>query len=314
MKRKQIFFLLIPLLLLLASVSLSLSSEKDTTKESDEKKGYIGAATCQGCHETQYESYKKSIHSKKQVKGPAYKEACETCHGPGAKHVEKGGGRGVDIFDFGKKVDGTARAARCLTCHEETRHLANWSLSKHSIAGVSCNDCHSVHSPRDKNLKIDQPDLCYGCHMNIRMQMNKQSHHPVKEGRISCSNCHDPHGTFGDHMIKADTVNELCYTCHAEKRGPFLWEHAPVEENCLNCHNSHGSNHNKLLVRKPPQLCQSCHAENGTGHASNMYTAFETFNGAATGSKNRMFTRGCVNCHTNIHGSNSPASGQRFVR
>ena len=28
----------------------------------------------------------------------------------------------------------------------------------------------------------------------------------------------------------------------------MLWEHAPVRENCLNCHESHGSNHDKLLV------------------------------------------------------------------
>jgi DmsE family decaheme c-type cytochrome len=311
MKQKMIILASLLLLFLLGSVSFSMSSN-DTT--ADEKKGYIGATTCKGCHETQYESYAKSIHSKKQVKGPEYKEACETCHGSGAKHVEKGGGRGVDIFDFGKKVDSKARAAKCLTCHDQTPHLANWDQSRHGAAGVSCNDCHSVHSTGDKNLKQQQPDLCYKCHQNVRSQVSKQSHHPIKKGQVVCSSCHDPHGEFGSKMIKADSVNELCYKCHADKRGPFMWEHPPVEENCLNCHVPHGSNHNKLLVRKSPQLCQSCHAT--SGHPSNLYSRYETLQGPGTSNKVRMSLRGCVNCHSNVHGSNSINStrGQRDVR
>src|SRR5271157_1525791 len=120
MQKKYIVFLLIPLVFLFTFVSMSRSSEKET-KETTEKEGFIGAETCKGCHETQYETYAKTVHSKKQVKGPASQDACETCHGSGAKHVEKGGGRGVDIFAFDKKTDPRAKTAKCLSCHEEQR-------------------------------------------------------------------------------------------------------------------------------------------------------------------------------------------------
>jgi len=279
----------------------------------DEQKGYIGAATCKGCHETQYASYSRTVHSKKDAQGPEYKEACETCHGPGAKHVEKGGGRGVDIFDFGKKVDPQARSAKCLSCHEETKQIAFWNMSKHKSEDVACNDCHDVHSTHTKYLKADQPALCFECHKDIRAQSNRQSHHPLKEGKIYCTSCHDPHGEFGTKMVKADAVNELCYKCHAEKRGPFMWEHPPVEENCLTCHTPHGSNHAKLLNSRLPYLCQSCH--DWTQHPSSIYTSFETFKGTAASGKNRMMARSCLNCHTAIHGSNGPSShGLHFVR
>jgi DmsE family decaheme c-type cytochrome len=225
--------------------------------------------------------------------------------------VEKGGGRGVDIFDFGKKVDPQARAGKCLACHEETKNLAFWNMSRHKSEDVACNDCHTVHGHGEKYLKAEQTTLCFECHKDIRAQSNRQSHHPLKEGKIACSSCHNPHGEFGTKMVKADSVNELCYKCHAEKRGPFMFEHPPVEENCLNCHTAHGSNHSKLLTTRTPQLCQSCHE--WTRHPTTPYTQFDSFKGAVP--SNRMLARSCLNCHTTIHGSNGPGGrGLHFVR
>jgi DmsE family decaheme c-type cytochrome len=309
MKRKHLLLLLFPIAFLVLSVSFTLSSEKDLPAI-DGKQGYVGAETCKGCHETQYASYAGTIHSKKAIKGPESQDACETCHGGGAKHVEKGGGRGVDIFDFGKKVDVKARSAKCLSCHEETRQMSSWNMSKHKIKGVACNDCHSAHSGKEKSLKEETPNLCYTCHRDVRSQSGKQSHHPIKEGLINCSSCHDVHGSFGNKQIKADTVNELCYKCHADKRGPYMWSHPPVEENCLTCHKPHGSNHSKLLTKRPPELCQSCH--DWTQHPGSPYTSFDTF---GAGHSNRLIARSCLNCHSQIHGSNGPsARGLHFVR
>ena len=82
-------------------------------------------------------------------------------------------------------------------------------------------------------------------------------HDPVEPGivatrHVECVDCHNPHGSPTKPLLKADNVNTVCYACHAEKRGPLLWEHAPVRENCLNCHSPHGSNHDKLLVASRP--------------------------------------------------------------
>jgi DmsE family decaheme c-type cytochrome len=274
--------------------------------------GYVGVETCRGCHAEYYDSYVKNVHGKKAVTGsPATRNDCESCHGPGAAHVDRGGGRGTGIFTFDEKADPKEKAAKCRACHDDSRHLAFWDLSKHKTAGISCDNCHSSHTGGHKNLKAPQPELCYSCHRDIRSQANKQSHHPIREGKISCNDCHDPHGSFGQKMIKADVVNELCYKCHAEKRGPFMWEHPPVEEDCMVCHTPHGSNHSKLMVRKTPQLCQSCH--DWSRHPGTPYTQFESFTGPSI--SNKMVGRNCLNCHTNVHGTNGPSKrGLRFVR
>ena len=277
----------------------------DQVKGSD---GIVGADICKGCHEDHYKSYLASTHSKKSIpNSPASKDACESCHGPGAAHVEKSGERGVGIFIFSKKIaDAKSKSAKCLSCHGESKDLSLWAQGRHVVSDVSCDNCHTVHSGARKNLKATQPDLCNICHRSIRAQQNKQSHHPIREGKLKCTDCHDHHGGFGPRMVKANSFNDLCYQCHAEKRGPFMWQHPPVEENCLSCHTSHGSNHSKLLTSKVPQLCQSCH--DWTQHPGTIYTKFETFQGTATSRKNRMVARACLNCHSNVHGSNAPAS------
>jgi len=264
---------------------------------------YAGIDTCLGCHDDKAEGFNNSLHGKKiNPRTPAAQEGCESCHGPGMEHANKGGGKGVGgIFSFDKKLDADSRAAKCLACHAETTHLAFWDNGRHKSAGIACNDCHSIHHGGEKLLKAAQPDICFSCHKDIRTMVNKQSHHPIKEGRMSCTSCHNPHGGFGEKMIKADSVNDLCYECHAEKRGPFRWEHPPVVENCLNCHQVHGSNHNYMLVRKPPQLCQSCHES--FPHAWTLYNSTNAFKGSSPDS--HFVARACLNCHTNIHGSNS---------
>jgi len=263
---------------------------------------YAGSDACKACHADQHASYSKAMHAKKDVKGsPANQFGCESCHGAGSGHVEKGGGKGTGMVAFSRKADARDNSSKCLSCHEESKQLAFWDNGRHKSAGVSCPDCHSAHGNAEKMLKSSQPDLCYGCHKDIRMMSNRQSHHPVKEGKMKCTDCHDPHGGFGDKMVKADSVNELCFRCHAEKRGPFRTEHQPVAENCLNCHNSHGSNHRALLVSKPPQLCQECHGSGG--HRGRAYTRQSTFKGSDP--QIQMYGRACLNCHTNIHGSSA---------
>ncbi|MEW6002276.1 MAG: DmsE family decaheme c-type cytochrome [Nitrospirota bacterium] len=283
-------------------------------KITEGKTGYVGSEVCKVCHEKEYDSFLKSIHGKKGIPdSPANREGCESCHGPGAEHIEKGGGKGVAIFSFGKKLEAKKKSSKCLSCHDETKPLAFWDMSRHQLMDVSCDNCHSIHNGLEKNLKAVEPALCFTCHRDIKSQTNKQSHHPLREGKMKCVNCHDPMGSFGVKMLKADSVNELCYKCHAEKRGPFMWEHPPVEEKCLNCHIPHGSNHLKLLTKKVPLLCHSCH--DNRGHPGTIHTSFETFKGTATSNKNRMFARSCLNCHSNIHGSNGPSErGSHWLR
>lgn len=266
-------------------------------------KDYVGSEACKECHEKVYGDFQKNIHSKKAIPGsPGANKGCESCHGPGGNHVAKSGAKG-SIIAFDKTSAAPNKAAQCLRCHEESKTLAFWDMSKHHRQDVSCDNCHSIHAPRAKRLlAAKQPEVCYSCHNEVKLQAMKQSRHPIQEGKVKCTDCHNTHGGFSDKQLAKDSVNDTCFQCHAEKRGPFAFEHLPVAENCGNCHTPHGSNHNRLLVRKAPQLCQSCH--DTSGHNNRAYGMPYTFGGGETASrKMRLVSKGCMNCHGNIHGS-----------
>jgi DmsE family decaheme c-type cytochrome len=159
-------------------------------------------------------------------------------------------------------------------------------------------------SDRHQLARVTEIETCGQCHLQKRAQQMRSSHMPLREGKLTCSSCHDPHGTLTQALLRKDSTNETCYACHAEKRGPFLWEHAPVTESCTTCHDAHGSNHEKLLKTAKPRLCQQCHSEAGHPASPNLRDAVAF---------RRTLGRGCVNCHTNIHGSNHP-SGYLFTR
>jgi DmsE family decaheme c-type cytochrome len=146
-----------------------------------------------------------------------------------------------------------------------------------------------------------ETQVCTRCHMREAMAINLPSHMPVREGLMVCTDCHNPHGGPYPRQLRAATVNELCYRCHAEKRGPFLWLHAPVMMNCLDCHTPHGSVNQHMLTIREPLLCQRCHVS--TRHPSEPQKKFTVF----------VFGQSCTNCHAQIHGSNSPG-GRVFTR
>jgi DmsE family decaheme c-type cytochrome len=193
--------------------------------------------------------------------------------------------------------------ALCLSCHEKGNRTL-WRGSTHETRGIACVNCHTVMTsvtPRSQLSMLTEADTCFQCHKNKRSEVWRTSHMPIREGKITCSTCHNPHGTYGESLLKTATINDTCYKCHAEKRGPFLWEHAPVRENCLNCHEAHGSINDSMLKVSRPRLCQQCHTV--ADHPGNPGS---TLSGTS-------FNRGCSNCHVKIHGSNSPA-GSQLVR
>lgn len=265
---------------------------------------YAGTEACLECH-SEVESTLGPHGS--AAFGRLANHGCESCHGPSSRHVDD-----PDVVENRPTMKGrTAEeiAATCQSCHSG-REQFFWASSTHAVRGVTCTDCHSVHSPKSEDSRLVAATLveqCFGCHKNVRAELWKNSHHPVREGKISCSDCHNPHGTQSAKMVRADSVNDLCFTCHTEKRGPFIWEHAPVRESCLNCHTPHGSNHIKLQKTSVPYLCQQCHAN--TRHPGTIYddTKLPTADNPTTGS-NRIFNRACLDCHAAIHGSNHPSS------
>lgn len=255
---------------------------------------------CKECHADITAKHASTLHGKAG-------KSCEACHGGVDAHLASGDKK--DIMTFGKG-DAKKQNAQCLGCHAANQNLMFWDSSYHKKNDVSCVSCHTIHKNSKPHAK--QPEKCLECHKDIKSQANKFSHHPIIEGKVGCSDCHNPHGALGHNMIKAENNNQLCYKCHADKRGPYIWEHPPVEEDCMKCHSPHGTKAAKLLNDKQPQLCQQCHDANQ--HPGTPVGANASFAGAY-GSGRGGLARSCTLCHSTIHGSNAPGSaGKRFVR
>ncbi|NKF51815.1 DmsE family decaheme c-type cytochrome [Shewanella sp. WXL01] len=323
-KLTRVFPALLAVAVLASSASFNASAakwdEKMTPEEveatldakfAEGKYSSKGADSCLMCHKRSEKVMDlfKGVHGQiESSKSPMAGLQCEACHGPQGSHNR--GGR-EPMITFGK--DSTLSAEKqnsvCMSCHTDDKRM-NWDSSHHDNADVACASCHSVHTPADPILdKKTENQVCTSCHTKAKADMNKRSSHPLKWNQMTCSDCHNPHGSLSDSDLVKPSINETCYSCHAEKRGPKLWEHAPVTENCVTCHNPHGSVNEGMVKTRAPQLCQQCHT---SGHARNPYFG-NTGQGSNVNDNAYTGGRSCLNCHNQVHGSNHP-SGKLLQR
>src|SRR5208283_773786 len=268
LRRSRIVIAVISLILGLSSLALATNktNEQDKAPAKAEAAQFVGEATCAGCHDGVAKGFEENPHAKMTLMhGNAAGVTCENCHGAGQAHVD-GGGDTSKIFNpakhSAKEVD-----AKCLTCHAGAH--PNFDRSPHAKANVGCISCHSVHQNKEEEeeeeslLKAPQPALCFQCHADTKPAFNMPFHHKVNEGLITCSDCHDVHGTFRANNVKSTAdQNAICTKCHTETRGPFVYEHVAVKaEGCLGCHTPHGSQNARLLnMPAINPLCNQCHS------------------------------------------------------
>jgi DmsE family decaheme c-type cytochrome len=269
---------------------------------------FVGSDTCLVCHQDMNRGVADTVHGRAaHPRSPAATEGCESCHGPGSQHV-KDPFAPAAILRFAEVQPRIASEA-CLSCHAQSPH-ALWEGSAHDARNLSCTTCHSAHDPQSPTGQlraVSEIELCAACHRVEANKVRRVSHMPLPEGKMACSSCHNPHGATNVKLLAAGTwINESCVSCHTDKRGPFLFEHAAGRESCVSCHDPHGSSNDRMLVARLPMLCQRCHI--GTGHPSVVYDGL-----AVQARRNFVIGRSCVNCHQNIHGSNHP-SGQSLTR
>lgn len=268
-----------------------------TAQAAGETGKYVGPETCKGCHEEKFKEIDATQHFKvSAAKGRGQKwHGCESCHGPGAAHVE-GGGDKSKIFTF-KGASAKDATARCMQCHESNADHMTFNRSVHARAGVGCTSCHDVHNAKEKQFLLTekQPALCFQCHGESKAEFNKPFHHRVIEGLVQCSDCHNAHGGSPEKQLRSTASQDaVCFKCHSDKKGPFVFEHEPVKsEGCSVCHSPHGSNNPRLLnTSQMNALCLQCHTFSG-GLA-----------GAAGPHPQNTKSQACTLCHTQIHGSN----------
>jgi len=283
-----------------ATAAANLPSLKGTSQHLGAVSPYI----CYRCH-SQMQDLQAVAHPH-QILGP-HGFNCTTCH------------------DAHGNILAETRRELCLQCHKGAPTMA-WHSSIHADAGVACTDCHNPHPDanvqhfveinhtnirREKRLpmSVQEPEACFKCHPKMLALFSLPSHHPVKEGKMVCSDCHDPHGQ-AEKNLKEATINLVCYKCHADKQGPFAFEHPPVRENCAICHEPHGTVANNLLRQPATFLCLRCHPGHNAGAhpAVNLPTVplANPVNSPA-GTVNGLraaFYGNCVQCHQTIHGTN----------
>jgi len=274
----------------LSTMALSLSAIAQQQPPPEPKSA---VPVCAGCHEQPHASIAMTAHG---AKNDATGSMCQACHGDASEHLkDPTKSKPANLIKSGTAAEKTAV---CLACHAPNRQLAFWESGKHSLNDVTCSNCHSIHG-RDRNPTIapfqttfrpNESEVCGTCHQDIRAQTLKPSHHPIVEGKIKCSDCHNPHGAISPVMLRNASVNDQCLSCHADKRGPFVFSHPPVEENCASCHNPHGSSHYKLLNEHAPNLCQDCH--DAARHPGSIYgggAAWKLPDGSPNASINTRF-------------------------
>jgi DmsE family decaheme c-type cytochrome len=260
---------------------------------------------CATCHEDKAKAFAKTAHGRRFAAETRYQSAsCTSCHAGAQEHASSGGEKKPPSLRRGSEASDS-----CLSCHSSHPRQAHWPGSAHQLAGVACAACHDPHEepaarpPAARALPgaTATTRKCLECHGSVRAALHQRSAHPLRDGQMDCASCHDAHGSPGEKLVRQGSVNELCYSCHQNTRGPFLWEHSPVREDCLSCHRAHGSNYPQMLQARVTQLCQSCHQQG----------RHQTLPGLPASMW--LGNRACLNCHMQIHGSNHP-SGPLFQR
>lgn len=283
-----------------APLAVAAADDDASIRANSHKMGALTPHICYRCHANM--ARQAEIAHPHQICGATSLD-CTTCHDPHGK------------------LRPETRTDLCLKCHDMSTPTLAWHSSTHSRYGVACADCHNPHpnshvqpvldiqhtnvnrNPR-MPMSVDEPQACYKCHPDIYAKNAMPSHHPIKEGKMVCSDCHDPHGQTEDNL-KEPTVNMVCYKCHAEKQGPFAYEHPPVTENCGICHEPHGTVANNMLHQPTTFLCLRCHTGHRTSPLGPNHAALLGDVGTSPALQAAFYTD-CTQCHSQIHGSDLP--------
>jgi DmsE family decaheme c-type cytochrome len=256
------------------------------------QEGQDPSEDCAVCHEELVVEFRETVHAIGARGAPS----CITCHGDGTEHMDD-----IDDPELITMPEGVSGEGMCLTCHQPIHSMLS-ARSAHSDTAVFCGTCHTMHpTGREKTrlLRQDPNQMCVTCHAAQGNSFRRPFGHRLDRGGLECVSCHNPHGGAGERSLVVDRSGEVaCLSCHAEKRGPFVFPHVSgVTGDCTSCHEPHGSSNPMALNRsRVDQLCLECHSPIEGGTLGSQPPAFHDLYSPRY--------RECTVCHVAVHGSN----------
>ncbi|MBI5710055.1 MAG: hypothetical protein HZC42_07095 [Candidatus Eisenbacteria bacterium] len=143
----------------------------------------------------------------------------------------------------------------------------------------------------------------------------RQKHvHPPAAEEGGCESCHTatgeahPGGKPGFGLAAEGPA--LCGACHEEvaRAAAAKTPHPPATEDCLACHDPHGSDERRMLKARMNDLCFQCHDAEGfklhVVRGVDLGSSHPLAGGSDPARKGEAFT--CASCH-DAHGSDAPA-------
>lgn len=308
--RNRYFLILVAAIVLSTLSTWSVDTTLSAQEGSGAMDGHVSAAmavveSCADCHDIDTLGYTHNPHGVLNTDAElaarfGVSNSCAGCHGDATEHIDTAGEDGT-IFAFSEDQPATVKIEACLTCHADAH--PRFFATAHAQAGLDCSSCHSIHAsdsakslprPMEGPLAMELAEqvgaadaVCSECHSGVFAEFEFNERHRLQEGIIGCGDCHSPHEP-SSRMQLAGFKQQACVDCHADKGGPFVFEHgSSLVEGCTACHTPHGSvNRHMLKTQSVADLCYSCHA-------------------AVPGFHTRFTSESqCTNCHVTIHGSN----------
>ncbi|MDH3890279.1 MAG: cytochrome c3 family protein [candidate division Zixibacteria bacterium] len=248
--------------------------------------------TCLDCHDGLDSSLAEGVHRlSSQTTGYALEVGCVNCHTGGEAHIDD---PSTDNITNPSRLIGTEVTTLCSKCHQSHQELDDYGFDAHSTLEINCAECHRVHSVGGQELLDDRAEFCLKCHQEMSNKLSRRSNHPVLQDNVTCLSCHN-FTKRADHNTVYG-LGGVCQDCHPDQGGPFLHEHAATQayavtgSHCVECHNPHGSENNRLLRQPGNQMCRSCHVEHVTRNHADLWD-------------NVWSKQPCQTCHTDTHGS-----------
>ena len=260
---------------------------------------YLGPQVCEACHEDLYKGWEKSPHWKTTLdtKGGPSHQGCEGCHGPGLAHLTDAQRQDKNISFSGSHHEGNQCALPDLPCLRQGAH----GRRKFRAHEKRCQLHLLPFAAPCGRFRVSAGKNAAGTLLHLpRRSRNRSSicRFTIASMKVSSSAAIATIRTAPSRpkQVRTSAAQDVvCYTCHAEKRGPFVFEHEVVKvEGCESCHSPHGSpNAHMLKVSNVNILCLSCHT-----------TSFANAPGAPSFHNQAAQYQSCTLCHSQIHGSN----------